>query len=319
MSRSAFGPGAVYITRTDIPNQAPINIGYAQEFEVDESGDLVENYGQNQYALDAARATVKATGKFKAARLSGLAINAVFHGETMSVGSLAAPQAPGETITLGAATTQVTSALTAAGSAVLTFAATTGLIAGQVVTGTNIPAGTAITSLTSTTVTLTQNVSTGGVASGATITFGPVNTVNNGATFSKDLGVTYKGGLPLLYAANAVPVGAGQYSVNAAAGQYFFHPTDAGKEINSMYAYTQAAVGQSKTVHNQPIGYTPTFQIDYVNLYQGGIHYVRIYKCVANKFSRAFKLKEFVAPAFDFAIQDDGTGRIYTETYPEVS
>lgn len=65
-----------------------------------------------------------------------------------------------------------TSASTASGNNVLTFASgADALSVGQTVSGTNIPAGTYILANTATSVTLNQNV-TGTVSNGATITFG---------------------------------------------------------------------------------------------------------------------------------------------------
>lgn len=83
---AAFGPGILIVQRTDIAVPAPVNIGYAQEFSIDAAGSTKELYGQNQYALIAARGTVKATGKIKAAVLSGLAWNATFFGQSFASG-----------------------------------------------------------------------------------------------------------------------------------------------------------------------------------------------------------------------------------------
>lgn len=93
MSFGVFGPGSLYVTRTDVANSTPINIGFVQEFSYDESGETKQLYGQNQYALDARRATVKSTGKMKAARVSGIALNAVFHGSAFTTGQLLMAQA----------------------------------------------------------------------------------------------------------------------------------------------------------------------------------------------------------------------------------
>lgn len=84
---AAFGPGSLYITRTDLTNQTPYNIGFCNEFSIDLSADTKELYGQNQYPLAVARGTIKATGKAKAAMISGLALNAAFHAGTFSSGS----------------------------------------------------------------------------------------------------------------------------------------------------------------------------------------------------------------------------------------
>lgn len=79
---AAFGPGILIAQRTDITTPAPINIGFAQEFSIEIAGTVKQLYGQKQYPLAAARGTIKATGKFKAAVISGYAWNAMMFGET---------------------------------------------------------------------------------------------------------------------------------------------------------------------------------------------------------------------------------------------
>lgn len=101
MAFAVFGPGALYATRTDIVGATPINIGYANEFSLDESGEIKELFGQYQYALAVARGTIKATGKIKAAVVSGQALN-IFHGGSFSAGQL--KSALGEGATVPAAT-----------------------------------------------------------------------------------------------------------------------------------------------------------------------------------------------------------------------
>jgi hypothetical protein len=75
-----FGPGICYVTRTDVTNATPINIGFAQGLSLDFAGTIKELYGQNQYPLDAARGTIKVTGKATAAVVSGIAWNNFFFG-----------------------------------------------------------------------------------------------------------------------------------------------------------------------------------------------------------------------------------------------
>lgn len=77
---AAFGPGILIITRTDTTTPIAINVGYVQELTVDFAGTTKQLYGQNQYPLVAARGTIKATGKWKAAVLSGIAWNNAFYG-----------------------------------------------------------------------------------------------------------------------------------------------------------------------------------------------------------------------------------------------
>ena len=83
---ATFGPGIVMVKRIDIANQTPVNIGKAQEFSLSLKGTSKELYGQNQLPDLVARSTVKASGKIKSARLSGLACNAAFFGQTMVSG-----------------------------------------------------------------------------------------------------------------------------------------------------------------------------------------------------------------------------------------
>jgi hypothetical protein len=82
----AFGPGLLFLTRTDVANSTPINIGSANEFNVDFAGNIKELFGSNQLPIDAARGTIKVTGKAKAATISGLAWNAAFFGNNFSTG-----------------------------------------------------------------------------------------------------------------------------------------------------------------------------------------------------------------------------------------
>lgn len=85
---AVFGPGILIATRTDVSPGVAINVGYVQEFSIEAAGTTKQLYGTDQFPLAAARATIKATGKFKAATLSGIAMNALFFGMTMSTGGL---------------------------------------------------------------------------------------------------------------------------------------------------------------------------------------------------------------------------------------
>lgn len=82
-----------------------------------------------------------------------------------------------------------TSALTAAGSNVLNFAATSGAVVGQIVTGAGIPANATVLSLTGTTVTISV-ASTTGVASAAAITFGYEMPVNGTITSGQNITIS---------------------------------------------------------------------------------------------------------------------------------
>jgi hypothetical protein len=79
---AAFGPGILIVTRTDVSPVVPINVGFAQELTLDFSGNTKQLYGQKQFPLVAARGTIKATGKWKSAVISGIAWNNAFYGMT---------------------------------------------------------------------------------------------------------------------------------------------------------------------------------------------------------------------------------------------
>jgi hypothetical protein len=81
---AAFGPGILIVSRTDITIPSPINVGYAQEFSIEAAATSKQLYGQKQWPLVVARGTIKGTGKFKAAVLSGLAWSAMFYGVAAS-------------------------------------------------------------------------------------------------------------------------------------------------------------------------------------------------------------------------------------------
>jgi hypothetical protein len=102
----AFGPGVCIVTRTDVANATPVNVGFAQSVNFEFNGNIKELFGQNQFPLDAARGTVKASAKVKAAVMSGLAWNGVFFGNSFTTGSV--KWAFGETGTIPTTPFQIT-------------------------------------------------------------------------------------------------------------------------------------------------------------------------------------------------------------------
>lgn len=82
-----FGPGILWVTRTDVANSTPFNIGFINEFSIDISFETKQLYGQKQFPLLVARGTAKTSGKMKAATLSGSALNTVLLGGTWTAGT----------------------------------------------------------------------------------------------------------------------------------------------------------------------------------------------------------------------------------------
>jgi hypothetical protein len=247
---AAFGPGIVIISRTDLgtPYQ-PINIGYANELSIDESGTTKQLYGQNQYALVAARSTLKSTGKIKAATFSGLAWNAAFYGQSFTSGGVIWNVGETGTVGTGPETYQVT----------------------------------------------------------------------NHATFDSDLGVIFTDtGLPAVCVA-ASPVAGVSYTQSG--GTYTFATGDSGRPIAVTYRSTTTA-GQTLSILNKPIGFTPTFQLDYFTTLSQPTPkpiVMRIYSCIGGKKSMGFKLEDFAMPEFDFDFFALSNNKVADYVFPEVS
>jgi len=111
---AVFGPGILIASRTDITIPSPVNVGFVQEFSIEAAGTIKELFGQNQWPLAVARGTIKGTGKFKSAVISGLAWSAMFYGNTETTTSQINWNV-GSTFTLSTASTaavQVGSSLT---------------------------------------------------------------------------------------------------------------------------------------------------------------------------------------------------------------
>lgn len=112
---AVFGPGILIAQRTDITTPSPVNVGFVQEFSIEAAGTTKALYGQKQFPLVGARSTIKVTGKFKNAVVSGLAMNALFYGESagVSTGGIAwnidstfsVPASSGYTVLVGSSTT----------------------------------------------------------------------------------------------------------------------------------------------------------------------------------------------------------------------
>lgn len=107
----SFGAGVLQAFRNDTANNTPINFGLVQEVTLDFSFNVKELYGQYQFPLAIARGTGKATGKAKAAALSGIAMASLFFGLALATGQTAT--AFGEAGSIPATPFQVTVANTA--------------------------------------------------------------------------------------------------------------------------------------------------------------------------------------------------------------
>jgi hypothetical protein len=99
-----FGPGAIFVQRTDIAGAAPVNIGKANNFQLDQQFNRKELYGESQFPLYVARGTAKFTAKATAALVSGIALNGAFFGLALASGQQATALSESGTIAAGTCT-----------------------------------------------------------------------------------------------------------------------------------------------------------------------------------------------------------------------
>lgn len=136
-------------------------------------------------------------------------------------------------------------------------------------------------------------------------------TVPSSGTWDVDLGVLNSAtGVPMTKVTSAPA--AGQYSV--AAGVYTFSSADQVSGVSVIisfaYHYATGAAGQFQIVTNQPIGTTPTFQLDFQTILYGVTWYVRFYNCIMSSYALNHKLEDFAMPEFDFEFFSNAANQI---------
>jgi hypothetical protein len=134
-------------------------------------------------------------------------------------------------------------------------------------------------------------------------------TIPGSGTWANDLGVTDASGLPYTRVVSGPTTG--QYSV--AAGVYTFASTDTGKSVIISFQYTATSTTSRKlTVVNIPMGYAPTFRIDFFVAQNGKPLVVSANACLSTKLSMATKLDDFMLPDFEFTVFADPAGNVLT-------
>lgn len=275
---AAFGPGILILTRTDVTPSTPINVGFVQEFSLDFTGNTKQLYGQNQFPLVAARATIKATGKMKNATLSGTAMNNAFYGNSFSTATYAAGVGVfswtiGSTFTASSGSTSVSITGTFDADLGVTYAAPPSSLSAFPIAG--LPLQRLATTATlnagqySVTSTGGYNFSTADAYSTTTGGQGPINVKITYTQTGSTAGSTL--------AQNSLTV------------------------VNQLIGFTPTFQLDYYTNLNQP-GLTPFA--------------VRIFQCVAAKHVMAFKLEDFMMPEFDFDIFANNSGQVYDLVVP---
>lgn len=135
-------------------------------------------------------------------------------------------------------------------------------------------------------------------------------TVTNGATFAKDLGVTYANGNALTQVASGPTVG--EYSVNTTTGVYTFAAADANAAILISYEYTVASSGSTVTVNSVLQGVQPIITIDLYRGYNNTGERHRFWACVCSKLSMPTKMADFAISELDFEAFLDSQNRFHT-------
>lgn len=85
-----FGAGEFYgiplfdALGNSIATPTPVRIGTMQEMGLDFSGDIKELYGQNTFAVEAARGKTKIDGKVKGASINAAALNSLFFAQGLT-------------------------------------------------------------------------------------------------------------------------------------------------------------------------------------------------------------------------------------------
>lgn len=79
-----FGVGNMILTRTDVSNPTPTQIGVIQDCEVDFDFTNKDLIGQNQFPVDVARAQGKISGKAKSALIKARNMNDAFFGAILA-------------------------------------------------------------------------------------------------------------------------------------------------------------------------------------------------------------------------------------------
>ncbi|WP_431494830.1 hypothetical protein [Pseudomonas brassicacearum] len=128
-----------------------------------------------------------------------------------------------------------------------------------------------------------------------------------GGLLAGDLGVRGGGAVPFERVVSAPAVG--QYTYNAATGEYSFAAGDVDVPVFIDYRYS-VSTGKSLSVRNLPMGDMPVFQGELYLKYKGKAIYVRVPNFVSNKLSFGTKQDDYTIPDFEFTGYADEFGEV---------
>lgn len=122
-----------------------------------------------------------------------------------------------------------------------------------------------------------------------------------GVAFSENLGIRDVDSGTVLKLVTGAPA-AGEYSVNAATGEYTFNAGMTGKKVQVDYLKTDAA-GSSLIVTNQLAGSTINFRGIFAKTFRDGRKLTMICRhCVCDSVQFGFKQNDYTMPDFSFSL-----------------
>lgn len=134
MAIDYFGAGVLFATPTydasgsAIAVPSPVQFGIVQDVTIDDSADVKELYGANQYPVDIGRGKAKLVIKCKQAQFSAQLFNSIYYGQTLVAGYAAVvADTVGTAVPTGAGATAVNVNAVATGGASAIFAADLGV------------------------------------------------------------------------------------------------------------------------------------------------------------------------------------------------
>jgi hypothetical protein len=152
-----------------------------------------------------------------------------------------------------------------------------------------------------------------------TLGAGGLYTVSHAAAFVADLGVFVNaGGQGFLQLSSTAPSNT-QYGVSSL-GVYTFNTSLSGTVLAISYVYTDAG-GFEFTIHNNLMGFTPTFQSTlYHNnptLRSTGQMTLRLNTCISSRLTFPTRVGEYAMPDFDFMAIGDGANIVGVVAFSE--
>ena len=313
-----FGSGVVWGTPlmdaygNTITTPTPLLLGTLQDVSIDFASDVKELYGQQQVAQIVAAGKMKITGKAKWAQVNMATIASLFFGQTFTSATLSDyHDTTGLTVPASGAYYLNPTAPNAG-----TWAYDLGVrdvYGNQWTKVTSGPVGMQYAvagPVTGATASFATNVMTVTVAGSGSFAVGQVITSTGVAagTYISSLG-TGTGGTGT-YNLSTSPGTIAAQAVTASS-VYTLPSTAASQTMFVDYQFTSTStINKSATFVNVPMGTKPIFRVDLFQGFQANALSMTLYQAVANKFSLATKIDDFLSQELDFTAFQNAAGQV---------